>query len=245
MLPQTLYLTWHGIGTPPPGTPDDVARYWNPVEVFEDTLMHAPVVQAHRGVKVHMTFDDGNDTDFSPVFDLLQKHGITGIFFVCAGRIDKPDFLSASQLRAMHGHGMTIGSHGYDHIDWREATETTLRYEFIDARHRIEDAIGAEIETASVPFGLVDRRSAQWAVRAGFKRLFTSSGGFATADQGLIPRNSVVNGFDPLIDLDRLTSLGPRARSAWRDPVRRWRYWAGADRAAARSDRMVRVVSAE
>jgi peptidoglycan/xylan/chitin deacetylase (PgdA/CDA1 family) len=245
MLPQALYLTWHGIGTPPSGTPDDVARYWNPVGVFEDTLLHVPVIEAHRRVSVHMTFDDGNSTDYSPVCDLLQKYQMTGIFFVCAARIDQPGFLSTGQLRAMHQQGMIIGSHGYDHIDWREASDCTMRHEFVDARQRIEDAIGAEIETASVPFGLVDRRSAQWAIRAGFKRLFTSSGGFATADMGLIPRNSVVNGFNPQVDLDRMTSLGLRARSALRDPVRRWRYWAGADRAAAQPARMDRVVSAE
>jgi peptidoglycan/xylan/chitin deacetylase (PgdA/CDA1 family) len=125
----------------------------------------------------------------------------------------------------MHAAGMTIGSHGFDHINWSAAPADQLAREFLGARARIEDVIGAVIDTASVPFGMVDRRVAQWAIKAGFTRLFTSSGGFATADVGLIPRNSIINGFDPATDLEKLTALRWRANSALRDPIRRRRYW--------------------
>jgi peptidoglycan/xylan/chitin deacetylase (PgdA/CDA1 family) len=225
VLPATLYLTWHGIGQPASNVSRDEARYWNPVGVFADTLALIPAFTSKHGIAVHMTFDDGNHSDYSQAFKLLMQHGLTGIFFVCASRIDQPHYLSKAELREMHAAGMTIGSHGFDHINWSVASDGQLQQEFFGARSRIEDALGAAIDSASVPFGMVDRRVAQWAIRAGFTRLFTSSGGFATSDSGLIPRNSIINGFDPDVDMTKFTALQWRAASAVRDPIRRLRYW--------------------
>jgi peptidoglycan/xylan/chitin deacetylase (PgdA/CDA1 family) len=227
LFPSTMYLTWHGIGCPGDSISAEEARYWNSVDVFADTLAAVPEIKANHGISVRMTFDDGNQSDYSQAFRLLRQHDQTGIFFVCASRINQTDYLSTSELREMYAAGMTIGSHGFDHINWSVASEDQLEREFVAARARIEDVLGAIIDTASVPFGMVDRRVAQWAITAGFSRLFTSSGGFATANAGLIPRNSIINGFDPAIDLGNLTALRCRAKSALRDPIRRLRYWGG------------------
>jgi peptidoglycan/xylan/chitin deacetylase (PgdA/CDA1 family) len=225
LFPSTVYLTWHGIGSPGGSISPEEARYWNPAVVFADMLTMVPDIKAKHGITVLMTFDDGNQSDYSQAFRLLVQRGQTGIFFVCASRIDQPGYLSTTELREMHAACMTIGSHGFDHINWSAATEDQLAREFFGARARIEDALGAAVETASVPFGMVDRRVAQWAIRAGFGRLFTSSGGFATSDVGLIPRNSIINGFNPATDFEKFTTLSWRAKSALRDPIRRLRYW--------------------
>jgi peptidoglycan/xylan/chitin deacetylase (PgdA/CDA1 family) len=233
LFPSTLYLTWHGIGYPGSAVTPDEARYWNPVEVFADTLGAIPAFKSRHGITVHMTFDDGNHSDYTHALRLLTQHGQTGIFFVCASRIDQPGYLSKAELREMHAAGMTIGSHGFDHINWSVASEGQLQQEFVVARAVIEDAVGAAIDTASVPFGMVDRRVAQWAIRAGFTRLFTSSGGFATSDSGLIPRNSVINGFDPEVDMEKFAAVQWRATSAVRDPIRRLRYWRNSQQSAS------------
>jgi peptidoglycan/xylan/chitin deacetylase (PgdA/CDA1 family) len=225
MFPRTLYLTWHGLGSPRPELPTGEARYWNPVSVFSETLDAVADIEARHRCKLFMTFDDGNESDFSHAFELLQAHQLTGIFFVCASRIDQPHYLSSAQLRQMHEAGMTIGSHGYDHVNWSTTPDSQMALEFGGARERIEDVLGTAVDAASVPFGMVDRRVVQWAISTGFTRLFTSSGGFATGSAGLIPRNSIINGFDPQTDLERLTTLRWRANSALRDPIRRWRYW--------------------
>jgi peptidoglycan/xylan/chitin deacetylase (PgdA/CDA1 family) len=225
LLPSSLYLTWHGVGEPHGNVSAAEARYWIPVVVFAATLAAIPALEAEHRVKVHLTFDDGNESDYSQAFRLLQHAAQTGMFFICASRIDQPDYLSTVQLRDMHKAGMTIGSHGFDHVNWRAATEDQLQHELVGSRARIEDALGAPITMASVPFGMIDRRVAQSAIKAGFTRLFTSSGGFATSDTGLIPRHSIVRGFDPAVDLAQLMAVQRRAKSALRDPIRRLRYW--------------------
>lgn len=228
MFPSSLYLTWHGIGHRHADITPDEARYWNSAAVFTATLRAIAEIEATLGLAVFMTFDDGNESDFTEAFEQLVRHNRTGIFFVCASRIDQPHYLSAAALRTMHAAGMTIGSHGFDHVNWSAAPDNVLETEFVGARTRIEDVLGVSVDAASVPFGMVDRRVAQWAIKTGFTRLFTSSGGFATSDYGLIPRNSITNGFNPAIDLQNLTALRWRARSALQDPIRRLRIWRGA-----------------
>jgi peptidoglycan/xylan/chitin deacetylase (PgdA/CDA1 family) len=226
MLPRTLYLTWHGIGDRHDGVSAAEAKYWVPRSVFADTIAALAELEARHGLDLQMAFDDGNLSDYSEAFTQLVTQQRRGLFFVCAGRIDAPHYLSAAQLREMHAAGMTIGSHGYDHTDWRAATDQKLERETTGARKRIEDVLGASVTAAAVPFGSFDGRTLQYLRGAGFTRFFTSSGGFATGRSGLIPRTSIRAGFDPVTDIERLAGMGCRARSAVLDPMRRLRYWA-------------------
>ena len=224
MLPRLLYLTWHGLGAPSAPIPDDVRRYWHPQALFEETLSRAGDLERESGINVRFTFDDGNRSDHSIGFPQLVAHNRTGIFFVCAGRIGTPGFLNATQLRDLVAGGMQIGCHGYDHLNWRGADDATLRRELHDARALIEDVIGQRITSASTPFGALDRRAVDAAKQAGFTSLFTSSGGFAAAEHGLIPRNSIRTGFSAVRDLPRLAAWSARAQAAVYDRARRTKY---------------------
>ena len=119
---------------------------------------------------------------------------------------------------------MQIGCHGYDHLNWRGADDATLRRELHDGRAAIEDVIGQAISSASTPFGAVDRRAVDAAKQAGFTALFTSSGGFAVAEHGLVPRNSIRAGFNPARDLPLLAGAAARAQAAFYDRARRVKY---------------------
>ncbi len=224
MLPRLLYLTWHGLGAPSAPIPDDVRRYWHSEALFEETLSLVRDLERESGIDVRFTFDDGNQSDHSIGYPRLMAHGRIGIVFVCAGWIGKPGFLDAAQLRELVAGGMQIGCHGYDHLNWREADDSTLRRELDDARAAIEDVIGQAITSASTPFGALDRRAADAAKEAGFTSLFTSSGGFAVADHGLVPRNSIRAGFNAVRDLPQLAAWSARAQAAVYDRARRAKY---------------------
>ncbi len=224
MLPRSLYLTWHGLGTPPVGLTDNVCRYWHTAATFQQTLDMAHEIEAQTGAEMQFTFDDGNSTDHSVGLPLLAARKRTAIFFVCAGRIGKRDFLGAAQLKELAAAGMRIGCHGYDHLSWREATDATLLHELDDGRRAIEDVLGQAVEIASTPFGALDHRSVAAAKKAGFRALFASSGGFATAQTGLIPRNTIGEGFAPVRDLPMMAAWSRRAHAAFYDTARRVKY---------------------
>lgn len=119
---------------------------------------------------------------------------------------------------------MPIGSHGWDHIALPEANGTQLTQELNASRAKIEDILGQAVTSLAIPFGLFNKAVIEAAKQAGYQRIYTSSGGYASASQGLIPRTSVREGFEPNRDLAKLTSLKIRLDSAIRDPLRRLRY---------------------
>lgn len=223
MWPSELILNHHGLGEPCRGADPADCDYWLPVETFRETL-DIVARQQVPGISISITFDDGNASDFEEAMPLLLDRGQSASFFVLAGRIDEPGSLSASQIRQMSQAGMTIGSHGWDHIDWRQATRAALQKELYDARAKLQDVLGLAVDSIAVPFGLIGRRVVAEARKAGYRRIYTSSGGFSGWREGLIPRNCLTSDFSPQRDLPRLLSWQARLRSAVRDPLRRIKY---------------------
>ncbi len=224
MLSRILYLTWHGIGTAKSGVGEEARPYWLPADTFAEALDVAAEIEAETAMPIRFTFDDGNQSDHALALPLLVDHKRTATFFVCAGRIGQPDFLCASQLKELVAAGMRIGSHGFDHLRWRNATDATLFHELHDGRRAIEDAIGCSADVASTPFGELDRRAVDAAKSAGYTSLFASSGGIATADTGLVPRNTVKFGFRPARDLPPMASWSRWAAASLYDTARRVKY---------------------
>lgn len=224
MLPSRFYLTCHGLGTPPAGLADESCRYWLSVDLFERVLEVAAALERDRSVDIRFTFDDGNASDLALALPLLRKRGRKAKFFVCAGRIGKAGYLDAADLREVAAAGMTIGCHGHAHVNWRLADDTALHHELVEGRRLIETVAGRPVDVASAPFGGVDRRVVRAAAAAGYRCLFASSGGFATSDSGLIPRNTLKSCFEPEIDLPRMVGWSRRAWAGLYDTGRRVKY---------------------
>jgi peptidoglycan/xylan/chitin deacetylase (PgdA/CDA1 family) len=224
MLPSVLYLTWHGLGEAKPGMSADERRYWLSVDAFASTLDAVSGVECRSGTQIRFTFDDGNQTDHSVALPLLLAAKKTATFFICAGRIGRAGFLDSSQIKELAASGMRIGCHGFEHLSWRDASDATLYHELNDGRRALEDVIGQSVDVASTPFGALDRRSVAAAKKAGYTTLFASSGGFATADTGLVPRNTIKTGFDAHRDLPAMVSWTRSMQAAIYDTARRMKY---------------------
>lgn len=209
---------------PPAVLSEQSRRFWLPLDVFERCLLTAADIERAHDIEIQFTFDDGNQTDFDQALPRLRAHDRKATFFVCAGRLDKPGYLGRGQLRTMAAAGMTIGCHGYDHLSWPGTSDELLRHELLDGKLAIEAALGTPIDVASAPFGALDRRVVKAAADAGFKCLFASSGGFATAATGLIPRNTLKAGFEPERDMPQLVARHLRAWAGIYDTARRIKY---------------------
>ncbi|WP_137388127.1 polysaccharide deacetylase family protein [Rhodoligotrophos defluvii] len=229
MLPDRLVLTFHGLGRPAGAIDPAEAPYW-----VDTSVLHEAVDAARRDPRIEITFDDGYASDFHIACPVLAQAGLSATFFVLAGRLGQQGSLSKSDLAEMAAMGMRIGNHGHDHVNWTKCADDTLRRELYDARAVIEDAAGCAVDTLSVPFGAFDARVLRTAFAAGYRRVHTSSGGLAHRGARLVPRNTVRSDLDVGRMIADLTGWQSRARSAVRDPIRRWRYgvntWA-ADRA--------------
>ena len=183
---RVFNLTFHGLGEPGASVDAQEKRYWLAAGAFERILDHV----AGRP-DVRLTFDDGNLSDLTVALPALLARKMKAAFFVLAGRLGEPASLSAHDVRVLKESGMTIGLHGMAHRAWRELDARQLTVELVDARKRLEDAVGGAVDWAGCPFGAYSRRVLARLRGEGFARVYTSDRGPAHENDWLQPRNTM------------------------------------------------------
>ena len=181
-----INFCFHGIGTPAQERESGESGYWVSERMFLDLLDE---VALHPNVR--LSFDDGNASDVEVGLPALEERGLTAAFFVLAGRLDAPGSLTRGDVRALAEAGMTVGSHGMDHVPWRHLDDARARRELIDARALIADASGHPVTEAACPLGRYDRKLLQRLRRLGYQRVYTSDRAEARPGSWLEARFSV------------------------------------------------------
>jgi peptidoglycan/xylan/chitin deacetylase (PgdA/CDA1 family) len=189
--PSVVNLTVHGIGSPArPLDPGEDAT-WVSVGQFEQVL------DAVAGrCDVHLTFDDGNASDLEIALPRLRERGLRAQFFVLAGLLGQPGRLDHDGVRELHRSGMSIGSHGWAHRDWRRLEPEQATEEMIDASRLLGEVIRAPVQRVAVPFGSYDRHVLRRLRQARVDRVYTSDGGPARPDSWLQARTSLRRDLD-------------------------------------------------
>lgn len=211
-----FYLTFHGIGQPKRPVDAGEAEVWVSESSFVKIL---DLVTGHP--QVGITFDDGNSSDHGLALPALLKRRLTASFFVLAGRLDQPGYLSRTEVVEMAAAGMPIGSHGLYHRPWDELSAAELTRETVDSRKILEDLLGREVVTVACPFGAYNRRVLRQLWAAGYQLAFTSDRGPAPARGCVLPRNTVHRRDEPR----RLAMEWTTQPSAIVSLARRVRMW--------------------
>lgn len=219
-MPPTLRVTFHGIGTTTREIDAGERKVWLETASFERAL-DAIAPATSRTI----TFDDGNMSDLEIALPRLVERGMTAVFFVCSGRIGDRDFLDVGHMKQLMDAGMTIGSHGMDHVPWRGLDAAQLGIELVESRSRLEDVLGVAVEDAACPFGSYDRTVLRAARAAGYRRVFTSDGIGPPIGGWLYPRTTIT---EEVLSTGRVPelvspSLLGRAECAARSFVKSWR----------------------
>lgn len=123
---------------------------------------------------VGVTFDDGNATDYTVAFPLLQELGFRADFFINTATVGSPGYLTWDQIGEMHRAGMSFQSHSHNHVDLSHLPLATLRWQVGHSRQVIEDRLGEPVEFLSVPYGLINQRVMEAALEAGYGAVCTS-----------------------------------------------------------------------
>lgn len=155
----------------------DFERQLAALEAAADSL---PLMTMESGgadgsIPFAITVDDGGVSYYTRVAECLEMRGWRGHCFMTTGCIGNPGFLDAVQLRELHARGHIIGSHSVSHpqrfgaCSWGE-----MLREWSESRKALQDILGADVTSASVPGGYFSTRVARAARTAGFTVLFTS-----------------------------------------------------------------------
>lgn len=124
--------------------------------------------------KIMITFDDGHISHYEHAAPLLEEFKLPAIFFIPVGLIGQKGSMNWPHLKQLQAKGFEIGSHGLNHIPLTYLSAHELDKELKGSKTVLEDALGAEIKTFSVPRGFYNGRVRRAAREAGYRYVFTS-----------------------------------------------------------------------
>lgn len=214
-------ITVHGIGTPERQLDRGEDQTWVSTAQFEQML------DAVAGRSdAHLTFDDGNASDVEIALPRLLERGLTAEFFLLAGELGAPGRVDQAGVQVLQGAGMTIGSHGWSHRDWRRIDDMQAREEMEVALRTLTALTGSPVVRVAIPFGSYDRHVLRRLRNAGVARVYTSDGGRARPDAWIQARTSLRHDMDAAWTarvLDPDPSLIRQARDNTARAAKRWR----------------------
>jgi peptidoglycan/xylan/chitin deacetylase (PgdA/CDA1 family) len=221
----TLVLSLHGVGPVPEHAGPEERPFWCTEAAFTALLDEVVPASVDAGVPIRLTFDDGNDSDVRVALPLLADRRLRADFFVCAGRLGRPGYLDEASVRELDDAGMGIGSHGWDHVDWRRVDGAARQRELVEARSRLSAVVGRAVDDVAIPFGSYDRGVLAGLRRSGVHTAYTSDGGLADGHGWLPTRETCTAAWVPptLHDVARGGPPQQRLRNAAARLVKRLR----------------------
>jgi len=124
--------------------------------------------------KLLITFDDGHISNYHIAMPLIIEHGFKATFFITTDWIGKSHYLNKSKIIEMANQGMSIQSHGKTHDFLDQMSKQDVYAELYSSKCKIEDIIGQEISSLSIPGGRFNELVIQCARDVGYKAIFTS-----------------------------------------------------------------------
>lgn len=146
-----------------------------------------------------ITFDDGIKSSAEEIKYLYKQYKIESAFFIVTNFIDKPTFVSKSDLRDLSDNYHTkIGVHGKRHYEYTKiiAENGNLLKEITEAQQILASCTNKEIDWCAYPFGAVNASVTAVLASSTIKNFFTIKGKEARQSDNrfLIPRLMYLSG---------------------------------------------------
>lgn len=215
---MTFILNFHGIGAVQRAYEDGEEPYWIDETRFRACLDMVETSSQH----VMLTFDDGNASDHDIAWPELKKRGLSAIFFILAGKLGQPGYLTQRQVRALNADPMvTIGTHGMDHRPWPDLEPQELQREIGESVSILSAICEKPVHAAGLPFGRYDRKVLQRLRAHNLKDIYSSDGTAKLTARAPVPRFSVRSDTD-MSALERMISSPPSFTERAKNEARAW-----------------------
>jgi len=109
--------------------------------------------------RVVITFDDGFRDFYTHAFPILAEYNFKATMFIVSGltanetvRADGKEYMTWSEVREIHAHGIQIGSHTVNHPELYKLSPKEVEYEVRQSKETIEDELGEAIQSFAYPY---------------------------------------------------------------------------------------------
>lgn len=128
---------------------------------------------------IMLTFDDTDLDQFTTVNPILKKYGYKAVYFIMTVSIGKKgkfvDYMSAEQIKQLSDEGNIIGSHTYDHKNFKKYTGKDWEEQLDKPTKKLEEITGKKMTEFAYPFGLWNAEGIPELKKRGFKMAFQLS----------------------------------------------------------------------
>ncbi len=162
-----MMLGYHELGLTPTR---DV--YGLSVDTFRE---HVSMVSEQCGARECITFDDGHASNFELAAPVLQEFHVPAIFFLTTSWIGVRDaFMTWKQVKMLAAAGHGIASHTHTHPLLTACSDEALEVELTTSKRILEERVGVEVTSISMPGGRVNSRILAACAAAGYERVYSS-----------------------------------------------------------------------
>jgi len=181
-------LLYHGI--------DDGAHSARRMEAVDrEYVLDRPRFERHVGylaakpasaVRIVISFDDGDLSCYTIAAPVLERHNLSGEFFIVTAWTGTPGFMTAAHVRELAQRGHGIHSHSRTYPRLTELTAAKIEDELKGSKTDLEAMLGRPVTTLSIPGGAYDNRVVDIAKDAGYTSVMSSLEGYNEQAEGFV-----------------------------------------------------------
>ena len=128
---------------------------------------------------IMLTFDDTDLDQFTIVNPTLKKLGYKAVYFIMTVSIGRKgkfvDYMSSDQIKQLSDEGNIIGSHTYDHKNFKKYAGKDWEEQLDKPTKRLEEITGKKMTEFAYPFGLWNAEGIPELKKRGFRMAFQLS----------------------------------------------------------------------
>jgi peptidoglycan/xylan/chitin deacetylase (PgdA/CDA1 family) len=125
---------------------------------------------------IMLSFDDTYAEDYEIAFPILNILGFKAVFFVNTVVIDKPGYMTASQIKELADSGHVIGGHTWNHPYIQRPKERDMVWQIDKPKQEIEKITGKPVEHFAYPYDVWNDAGIAKLKKHGVKTAFQLSG---------------------------------------------------------------------
>ncbi len=124
---------------------------------------------------IMLTFDDTDYDQYEVGAKVLDKYGYKGAYFIMTvsiGKKGKVHYMSKEDIKDLADRGNTIGSHSYDHQNFKKYTGDDWITQIEKPTAKLEEITGGKILDFAYPFGLWNSEGIPELKKRGFRAAY-------------------------------------------------------------------------
>ncbi|NDP25862.1 MAG: polysaccharide deacetylase family protein [Flavobacterium sp.] len=122
-----------------------------------------------------ITFDDGREEQYSLGATEMNKYGFKGVFFIMTVAMNRPGYLTKTDIKNLSVSGHCIGAHTWDHHAVTKYDDKDCAVQLIKPKNKLEVIIGGQVNYFAYPFGVWNKASLPKIKNSGYQLAFILS----------------------------------------------------------------------